>query len=127
MLQVLIGVFSGIFSGIGMGGGTILIFLLTTFIGLEQHIAQASNLIFFIPTAITATIINFKQKLIDVKFSIFIILGGLIGVIIGSEIAVKLNATSLKRYFGMFLLFISICEIYRMIKKYILCKKTHNN
>ena len=54
MLQILIGGLSGIFSGIGMGGGTILIFLLTTFAGLEQHIAQATNLIYFIPTAIPA-------------------------------------------------------------------------
>ncbi len=127
MIEILTGIIAGSVSGLGMGGGTILILMLSNFLGLEQHIAQASNLIFFIPTAITATIINFKQKLIDVKFSIFIILGGLLGVIIGSEIALKLNATSLKRYFGMFLLFISICEIYRMIKKYILCKKTHNN
>ena len=67
MSQVLIGVFSGIFSGIGMGGGTILIFLLTTFIGLEQHIAQATNLIYFIPTAISAIIVNFKDKKIDTK------------------------------------------------------------
>ena len=127
MIEILTGIIAGSVSGLGMGGGTILILMLSNFLGLEQHIAQASNLIFFIPTAITATIINFKQKLIDVKFSIFIILGGLLGVIIGSEIALKLNATSLKRYFGMFLLFISICEIYRMINKYILCKKTHNN
>lgn len=123
MIEILTGIIAGSVSGLGMGGGTILILILSNFLGLEQHIAQASNLIFFIPTAITATIMNFKQKLIDFKFSIFIILGGLLGVIIGSEIAVKLNATSLKRYFGIFLLFISICEIYRMIKKYILCKK----
>ena len=44
MIQILIGVVAGIFSGIGMGGGTILIFLLTTFGGLEQHIAQATNI-----------------------------------------------------------------------------------
>ena len=46
MLEILIGLISGIVTGIGMGGGTILIFLLTTFIGLEQHIAQATNLIY---------------------------------------------------------------------------------
>ena len=83
MIEILTGIIAGSVSGLGMGGGTILILMLSNFLGLEQHIAQASNLIFFIPTAITATIINFKQKLIDVKFSIFIILGGLIGVIIG--------------------------------------------
>ena len=62
MLQILIGGLSGIFSGIGMGGGTILIFLLTTFAGLEQHIAQATNLIYFIPTAISAIIVNYRNK-----------------------------------------------------------------
>ena len=62
MIQILIGVVAGIFSGIGMGGGTILIFLLTTFGGLEQHIAQATNMIYFIPTAISAIIVNYKNK-----------------------------------------------------------------
>ena len=58
MLQILIGGLSGIFSGIGMGGGTILIFLLTTFAGLEQHIAQATNLIYFINSFFTNIITN---------------------------------------------------------------------
>ena len=61
MIQILIGVVAGIFSGIGMGRGTILIFLLTTFGGLEQHIAQATNMIYFIPTAISAIIVNYKN------------------------------------------------------------------
>ena len=62
MKQILIGIFAGIFSGIGMGGGTILIFLLTIFAKMEQHIAQATNLIYFIPTAISAIIVNYKNK-----------------------------------------------------------------
>lgn len=48
MLEVLIGVISGIVSGMGMGGGTILITILVCFMGIEQKVAQASNLIFFI-------------------------------------------------------------------------------
>ena len=48
MVEVLIGIISGTISGTGMGGGTILIFLLTVLCRLEQHIAQATNLIFFI-------------------------------------------------------------------------------
>ena len=50
MLEILIGTISGIISGIGMGGGTVLIFLLTFMLGIEQHIAQGENLIFFIQT-----------------------------------------------------------------------------
>ena len=49
MVYILIGFVSGIVSVTGMGGGTILIFLLTFLMGIEQHIAQGINLIFFIP------------------------------------------------------------------------------
>ena len=48
MKEILIGAIAGVFSGIGMGGGTVLIVLLTVYVGLEQHIAQATNLIYFI-------------------------------------------------------------------------------
>ena len=46
----------------GMGGGTILILLLSLFMGVDQHIAQATNLVFFIPTAIGAIVIGIKNK-----------------------------------------------------------------
>ena len=49
MIETIIGLISGIVSGTGMGGGTILIFLLSFLLGVEQHVAQATNLIFFIP------------------------------------------------------------------------------
>ena len=58
MIEVLIGLISGIISGTGMGGGTILILLLSIFMGLDQHVAQATNLVFFVPTAIAAIFIS---------------------------------------------------------------------
>ena len=64
MIEILIGMISGIVSGTGMGGGTILIFLLTFMMGIEQHVSQATNLIFFIPTSIVAIIINIKNKIL---------------------------------------------------------------
>ena len=62
MLAILFGFIAGMVTGLGMGGGTILILLLSVFMGLEQHIAQATNLIFFIPTSLSAIFINLKQK-----------------------------------------------------------------
>lgn len=67
MRAIIIGLVSGIVSGTGMGGGTILIFLLTNICGLEQHIAQATNLIFFIPTSIAAIIVNIKKQKYTIK------------------------------------------------------------
>ena len=43
MKEIIIGIVSGIVSGTGMGGGTILIFLLTFMCGIEQHIAHCDD------------------------------------------------------------------------------------
>ena len=114
--KVIIGILSGIVSGTGMGGGTILIFLLTFFYGIDQHVAQAINMIFFIPTSIVAIIVNVKNKNIDFKLAILVTLLGILGSIIGANFAVKTNVENLRKYFGIFLLIIAIHEIYTIIK-----------
>ena len=126
MDKILIGAFSGIFSGIGMGGGTILIFLLTFFVGLEQHIAQATNLLYFIPTAISAIIVNFKDKNIDTKLAFWVSIGGVIGAIIGGIISINTNVEMLRKLFGIFLAIITIHEIYTLYKEYKINKKRDN-
>lgn len=118
MLQVLIGMFSGIFSGVGMGGGTVLIFLLTSLTGMEQHIAQATNLIYFVPTAISAIIVNYREKNIDVKLASIISIFGAIGAVIGAKISVNIDVIKLKKLFGIFLAIIAIHEIYTLFKEY---------
>lgn len=126
MDKILIGAFSGVFSGIGMGGGTILIFLLTFFVGLEQHIAQATNLLYFIPTAISAIIVNFKDKNIDTKLAFWVSIGGVIGAIIGAIISININVEMLRKLFGIFLAIITIHEIYTLYKEYKINQKRDN-
>jgi uncharacterized membrane protein YfcA len=119
MKEILIGALSGIVSGTGMGGGTVLILLLTIILGVEQHIAQATNLIFFIPTSIVAIITNWRHKLLDFKTSIIIIICGVIGSIIGAIISSNTNVNDLRKYFGIFLAIIAVFEIYSYFRKYI--------
>ena len=126
MLEILIGAFSGIFSGIGMGGGTILIFLLTTFGKMEQHIAQATNLLYFIPTAISAIIVNYRDKNIDLKLAKEVSIFGIIGAIIGDVISVNTDVQKLRKLFGIFLTIIAIHEIYTLFKEYKQYKKRDN-
>lgn len=118
MGEILIGIVSGIVSGAGMGGGTILIFLLSFVMGVEQHIAQATNLIFFIPTSIVAIIVNLKNKNIDLKLATIISICGVIGAIIGAKIAISIDVELLKKFFGIFLAVVAINEIYSIIKLY---------
>lgn len=117
MKEILIGLVSGIVSGTGMGGGTILIFLLTFMCGIEQHIAQATNLIFFIPTSIVAIIVNIKNKNIDLKLATMISIFGIFGAIVGANISIHTDVNTLRKFFGVFLAIIAIHEIYTIIKK----------
>ena len=118
MLEILTGIISGTVSGTGMGGGTILILILSIFMGIDQHVAQATNLVFFVPTSITAIITTIKEKLINWKVGIPVALSGIIGAIFGAKISVNMNVSYLKKYFGIFLILITIYEIYSLIKTY---------
>ena len=118
MLEFFTGVISGTVSGTGMGGGTILILILSIFMGIDQHVAQATNLIFFVPTSITAIITTTREKLINWRIGIPVAISGIIGAIFGAKISVSMDVNRLRKYFGIFLILITIYEIYSLIKTY---------
>lgn len=126
MKEILIGTVAGTVAALGMGGGTVLILLLGIFSNMNQHLIQGTNLTFFIPTSITAIYMNIKNKTIDYKKSGIIIFSGIIGAYIGSKLSFKFESNSLKKYFGIFLLFIAFFEIYSLIKQYKVGKKEDN-
>lgn len=117
MLEIIIGFISGIIGGLGMGGGTVLILLLSMFCGIEQHIAQGSNVIFFIPMSIAAIIVFIKNKKINFKIAIPICIWGLIGAGIGATISSQMDMSTLRKFFGGFLIIIAIYQIYTLIHR----------
>lgn len=123
MLPTIFGIIAGIVTGLGMGGGTILILLLSLFMDLEQHIAQATNLVFFIPTSLAAIVINIKQKNVDFKLAVNISIFGILGSIIGVLISEKISSAHLRKYFAVFILIIAIHEIYKLYKEYRTARK----
>jgi len=125
MWEIITGLISGTISGTGMGGGTILILVLSIFLGVEQHTAQATNLVFFVPTSISAIIVSIKSKLIHWKIGTTIAIAGIVGAIIGANISASLEVRALKKTFGIFLGLIALYEIYSMMKEY-KTQKTRN-
>lgn len=123
MIEIFIGTISGIVSGLGMGGGTILILFLSLFLDIEQHIAQATNVIFFVPTAVTAILVNLKQKNINLKIGLPICLWGVIGAFVGAVISMQMNMKTLRKFFGLFIILIAIYQTYMYIKG----KKRHTS
>ena len=117
MLLFFIGLISGIISGMGIGGGAILIPALVIFVNPDQHVVQSVNLIFFIPTAVIALIVHIRNKRIDFKVAVSIIIFGLLGAYVGSRLAISLPGPMLKKYFGFFLLILGIYEMLRRDKR----------
>ena len=113
MIEILTGFISGIVSGTGMGGGTILILCLSIFLSVEQKVAQATNLIFFIPTSIAAIYVNIKEKKINFKVAKVIIFWGIIGAVVGAILAQKIDTKILKKLFGIFPLIYKLLAFYR--------------
>ena len=117
MVELIItGIISGFITSLGMGGGSVLILILTSFLNVEQQTAQAANLIFFIPTAIVAIIIHFKNKNIDKIVGRKLIFPCAVGAGIGAYFTKLINSKSLRKYFGIFLLVIGILELITTIK-----------
>lgn len=118
MIEIIFGIIAGMVTGLGMGGGTILILLLSLFMDLEQHMAQATNLVFFVPTSLAAIFINIKQKNVDGKVALIISIFGVIGAMIGAIISEKISSHALRKYFAIFILIIAFHEIYQLYKEY---------
>ena len=118
-ILILTGLISGVVGGMGMGGGTLLIPLLTIFLGFQQKNAQAINLLVFIPMSIVALIIHIKNKLVDFRVGIPIVLSGIIFSIGGSYLASLISNNFLQKIFAVFLLVIGINQGFQTKKKMI--------
>ena len=116
---ILVGIISGIVTGLGMGGGSILILILVTFMSVSQHIAQATNLIFFIPTAVIAIIIHIKNNNVEKQVAKKLFFMTILGSALGAYLTSLVEAENLKRYFGFFLLAVGIYEIITTIKEHL--------
>ena len=112
VLLVLAGISAGALGGMGMGGGTILIPVLTIFFDVEQKQAQAINLVAFIPMAIASLIVHVKNKRVETKGILWIIIPATVLSLAGSMVAQAINGEILKRIFGGFLLLLSVAQFF---------------
>jgi uncharacterized membrane protein YfcA len=121
---ILTGVVSGSLGGMGMGGGTLLIPILTLFLGIEQKSAQGINLLVFIPMSIVALIVHIKNKLVDFKVGIPIMISGVVFSIVGSLLANSITNENLRKIFGGFLLIVGVYQGSQIIINFIKSKKS---
>lgn len=116
-LYVLFGFLGGIFGGLGMGGGTLLIPLLTIFLGLDQKLSQGINLVAFLVMALIALVVHYKNGYLKTKGLIYIIASGIVFSALGALLAAFLPSKVLRIAFGVFLCLLSLVEFVKVMKK----------
>ena len=65
LLPFLCGLGAAVISAWGVGGGTLLLLVMTLFLGVDQRMAQGINLLFFLPTAISALLCHWQKGYLD--------------------------------------------------------------
>ena len=108
ILFLIAGFFSGLLGGMGMGGGTILIPVLTVFMGVEQHVAQATNLIAFLPMAAFTLKIHKENGLLKTQGLLSLVIPAVLASVAAGFIAALLPSVVLKKLFGAFLVALSV-------------------
>lgn len=111
LYYIIAGLAAGVFGGMGMGGGTVLIPILTIFLSLTQQSAQGINLITFIPMALIAIFLHIKNKLINLKILLFLIIPGLLTAAGGAFLAKAIEGNLLQKLFGGFLILLAVIQI----------------
>ncbi|MGI5958575.1 MAG: TSUP family transporter [Massiliimalia sp.] len=105
------GFFAGLTASMGLGGGFILLILLTFFTTLGTLESQLLNLTFFLPISAVSVFLHWKHKLIEKEIVKKSILYGIIGVIIGLILSQFLPEQLLRKLFGAFVLLIGTKEL----------------
>ena len=109
-MPLLAGVGCGVLSAWGIGGGTLLLLVMTLVFGVDQTAAQGINLLYFLPTAAMGLIWHRQNGLLDkailVRKAVLrcTVPWALAAAAAGAWAATALDVTLLRRPFGLFLL-----------------------
>jgi len=111
-VSLIVGAVLGFLAGLGVGGGSLLILWLTGVLALPYPQARIINLLFFLPSAIAATLMRRKQTNIRFKKLLPAIIAGSISAILFYWLSRFVPVEFLKKLFGGLLVIIGIHELF---------------
>ena len=117
ILPFLCGLGASILSAWGVGGGTLLLLVMTLFLGVDQRTAQGINLLFFLPTAVSALICHARGGYLDKPTLKAAIPPAVAAALAGAWIATALDVELLRRPFGVYLLLSGVSLLWPQKRK----------
>lgn len=99
---------------VGLGGGLVVIPILTIFLGVDIHYAIGASIISVIATSSGAAATYVKDKMTNLRIGMFLELATTTGAVVGAAVAAYLNSTILEIIFASILL-VSLIPLVRKI------------
>ena len=112
LLPFLCGLGAGVLSAWGVGGGTLLLLVMTLFLDVDQRTAQGINLLFFLPTAAGALICHAKAGYLDKPTLKAAVPVAVAAAALGAWISISMDVEALRRPFGIYLLLSSLLLVW---------------
>ena len=104
LIPLLCGLGAGILSAWGVGGGTLLLLVMTLMLDVDQRTAQGINLLFFLPTAASALWCHARNGCLDRSVLRRAVPPALAAAALGAGLSAVLDPEVLRRPFGVYLL-----------------------
>lgn len=104
LLPLAAGFAAGILSAWGVGGGTLLLLVMTLLLDVPHAQAAAVNLLFFLPTAAVSVAAHRRNGLLDGPVLRAAIPWGAAAAAGGALLAASMDTDALRRPFGVYLL-----------------------
>lgn len=112
LTALLAGAAAGVLSGFGVGGGTLLLIYMTAFAGVDQHLAQGINLLYFLPAGLMALPAHLKNGYVAKPVLLPAIGAGLALAALAAWAATALDVEVLRKCFGAFLIIAGAMELF---------------
>ena len=117
LIPFLCGLGAAVISAWGVGGGTLLLLVMTLFLDIDQRTAQGINLLFFLPTAVSALLCHAKSGYLDKPTLKAAIPAAVLAAAAGAWLATAVDVELLRKPFGVYLLLSGISLIWPGKKK----------
>ena len=104
LIPFLCGLAAGTVSAWGVGGGTLLLLVMTLFLDVDQRTAQGINLLFFLPTAASALVCHARGGYLDKPTLKSAVPAAVLAALAGAWISTSVEVELLRRPFGVYLL-----------------------
>lgn len=117
IIPFLCGLGASILSAWGVGGGTLLLLVMTLFLDVDQRTAQGINLLFFLPTAASALVCHARGGYLDKPTLKSAVPLAVAAALAGAWIATNLDVAVLRKPFGVYLLLSSVSLLWPQRRK----------